>query len=769
MLERTLSDKDEQARQVSRLKSRRAVTAAVLARLGSPGGAARTSLDRQFLIRSLGFLDPEVSHEDRTSIDHVRQALGEGSRLIPFEELQCWISAAAQLEASHPGAFAAPALDSMLDSLSGRYGTGGLVGAEVAKAWRFLRIVRGEETLPDPNTASEDYLDIVGQVGDWVASSASSGVSWTEYLLDRAVPSAQSPEGEPLSDHQQAFVLEQLGLLAWPDAPDPERPDRTPVRFLEQALSAPSDSAIRPGAPPEAETQMRRAIAAATSLARIGRASQAPVFFARRKVAGENSLFFWRTRVAAALHPIDAWPEPRDIDGWLLRFETRFARVTTQREADEALGDLRRAIDLAPRDPRVLDAQANLVSQQALGQWGNVRELMANGRPEDAARADAAFLELAGQAVDLWGQAILAEPENALWQLHRGEFLYNTHYYQHMNPPGGEPRMRRFNEWRKLSQDALQIAYDLGRSSGTDATHGRAGTLLGMTISGDRCVQLLREATEENPYLLQAWYFLGNCGWGDVIDYYTKALGIDPYFEMAYMARADRWASAERFDKAVEDYSSLIQINPDNLGLFIRRGEFRLRGGDLGAIEDFQRVLDAYPRDPRALRGKADALARKGQTQEAVQVYMQALQGMGSDLGQWVETKDRLYATLGDQSQPLVSTEFQGPPPGLPQVPSPLVPGRFVGRWSAGETVRLTFRGAKGRKVRLVVQSHAGDPALSIQGPDGSWRVDNDDRAPARTDSEVSAELPADGTYQVEVRSKGGPSNGTWMLEFALE
>ncbi len=100
------------------------------------------------------------------------------------------------------------------------------------------------------------------------------------------------------------------------------------------------------------------------------------------------------------------------------------------------------------------------------------------------------------------------------------------------------------------------------------------------------------------------FYLRGQNAWDDPergIRDLTRALEIDPTFELAYFERARTYRKIGRLEEAVADYGRAIEADPALVPAYIERGEVRLYElGDEGGASDFEAAYAIDPEDVAA-------------------------------------------------------------------------------------------------------------------------------------------------------------------------
>lgn len=151
------------------------------------------------------------------------------------------------------------------------------------------------------------------------------------------------------------------------------------------------------------------------------------------------------------------------------------------------------------------------------------------------------------------------------------------------------------------------------------------------------------------------------------IEYFTKALQLNPNLAEAYEKRAIHYYLQRRFDQAIQDYSRVIALKPHRVNAYQMRGlAYLKKGGDEGlmaqidplasslsksrvpesselldrAIDDFSRAIELDPQLASAYSYRAEAFHLKGLTNEAIRDSTRAI-----DLGGSQQTTGRAYTT----------------------------------------------------------------------------------------------------------------------------
>ena len=160
------------------------------------------------------------------------------------------------------------------------------------------------------------------------------------------------------------------------------------------------------------------------------------------------------------------------------------------------------------------------------------------------------------------------------------------------------------------------------------------------------------------------------------IAYFTKALQLNPNLAEAYEKRAIHYYFQEKLDKAIQDYTRVIELKPDSLNAYLLRGlaflkkghgegliaeinRLALRYTGLGepedskalerAIEDFSYVIKMDPRQAAAYSYRAEACRLLGMIDEAIRDSTTAIQLRGDQksTAYAYATRAEIYRRLG--------------------------------------------------------------------------------------------------------------------------
>jgi tetratricopeptide (TPR) repeat protein len=96
----------------------------------------------------------------------------------------------------------------------------------------------------------------------------------------------------------------------------------------------------------------------------------------------------------------------------------------------------------------------------------------------------------------------------------------------------------------------------------------------------------------------------------DAMEDFNKALALNPISDLAYYNRGCANEKMEYYEEAIEDYTMALQLNRKIKSAYINRGRIKhnIFKDDMGAIEDYDKVIEKYPQyaDAYYYRGNAN-------------------------------------------------------------------------------------------------------------------------------------------------------------------
>ncbi len=110
------------------------------------------------------------------------------------------------------------------------------------------------------------------------------------------------------------------------------------------------------------------------------------------------------------------------------------------------------------------------------------------------------------------------------------------------------------------------------------------------------------------------------------VDYYNKAIAINPTDTDAYNNRGIAYRNLGKYQEAIQDYTKAITINPQSANTYNNRGVvyYNLKEYQK-AIEDFNQAIVINPQDGDAYYNRGNAYCDLGEYQKAIQDYNQVI------------------------------------------------------------------------------------------------------------------------------------------------
>lgn len=103
------------------------------------------------------------------------------------------------------------------------------------------------------------------------------------------------------------------------------------------------------------------------------------------------------------------------------------------------------------------------------------------------------------------------------------------------------------------------------------------------------------------------------------IEYFTKAIRLNPGLAEAYTLRGTANSDLERYDKAIADYTSALSLNPENAQTYNNRGyACEKLGKHDKAIADYTRAIRIEPHYASAFNNRGVAYYNAGYKAEAL-------------------------------------------------------------------------------------------------------------------------------------------------------
>jgi len=144
------------------------------------------------------------------------------------------------------------------------------------------------------------------------------------------------------------------------------------------------------------------------------------------------------------------------------------------------------------------------------------------------------------------------------------------------------------------------------------------------------------------------------------IEYFTKALELNPRFAPAYEKRGLFYFFQGKYDKVIEDLTRFIRLVPDKADVYrmLAMAHLKVENYDK-AIENFDTAIQLDPEMSAAFCYRAEALRLSGKPMEAIQdaTIGIELQGDARTISDAYKTRGRAYQEMGQED--LADADFK--------------------------------------------------------------------------------------------------------------
>ena len=144
------------------------------------------------------------------------------------------------------------------------------------------------------------------------------------------------------------------------------------------------------------------------------------------------------------------------------------------------------------------------------------------------------------------------------------------------------------------------------------------------------------------------------------IEYFTKALELNPRLAPAYENRGMFYYFQEKYDKVIEDFTRYIRLVPDKADAYRILGMAYLKIGNLDkAIVNFDSAITMTPESSDAFCYRAEALRLSGKPSEALQDATRAIElnGDPQTIADAYRTRGKVHQEMGQDD--LADTDFK--------------------------------------------------------------------------------------------------------------
>lgn len=138
------------------------------------------------------------------------------------------------------------------------------------------------------------------------------------------------------------------------------------------------------------------------------------------------------------------------------------------------------------------------------------------------------------------------------------------------------------------------------------------------------------------------------------IEYFSKALELDPNLASAYEKRGMLYYFQEKYDKVIQDFEHYTRLMPDDAEGYRMLGMgYLYKGTYVAAIATFSHALKVDPTLISALCYRAEAYRRNGQDEEAILESTRVIK-LGGDpriVADAYITRAKAYSKIGQKEQ----------------------------------------------------------------------------------------------------------------------
>jgi tetratricopeptide (TPR) repeat protein len=134
------------------------------------------------------------------------------------------------------------------------------------------------------------------------------------------------------------------------------------------------------------------------------------------------------------------------------------------------------------------------------------------------------------------------------------------------------------------------------------------------------------------------------------IEFFTKALQLDPKLAAAYEQRGLLYYFQGKYDKVIQDYQTYLDLAPEKAGAYRMLGLGYLKIGDYApAIAHFSRAIELEPQHPAGYAYRAEANLLSGKDEEAIRDSTAAVELRGDTRAksEAYKTRARVYRKMG--------------------------------------------------------------------------------------------------------------------------
>ena len=148
-----------------------------------------------------------------------------------------------------------------------------------------------------------------------------------------------------------------------------------------------------------------------------------------------------------------------------------------------------------------------------------------------------------------------------------------------------------------------------------------------------------RGDSAKNSTEKQTWY-------DKAVEHYTTAIDLNPDLTEVYTNRGNVYANKGELDTAIQDYNTAIDLNPENANAYNNRGVAYDKKGEFdAAIQDFNKAIDLNSELAEAYVSRGVAYYHKDEFDRATQDYDKAID-LNSELAEAYTNRGEVWLHL---------------------------------------------------------------------------------------------------------------------------
>jgi len=135
------------------------------------------------------------------------------------------------------------------------------------------------------------------------------------------------------------------------------------------------------------------------------------------------------------------------------------------------------------------------------------------------------------------------------------------------------------------------------------------------------------------------------------IEYYTKAIELNPEYAEAYYKRGTAYYNLKEYDKAIADYNKAMELDPKYAEISYNPAIAHcIKNDPERAIEKFTKAVKLNPKDAEAYYRRGCAYADKGDYDQAIKDYTRAIE-LDPNFAEAYNSRGIAYSKKGDHDR----------------------------------------------------------------------------------------------------------------------